>query len=464
MRKVRSLVLLLTLATFLANGAAFAQGTKITPPKNSYSVADDVKLGAEASAEVRKQLPILPEDGDVDSYVERVGANLVQAIPPEFRHPEFRYEFSVVNAKEINAFALPGGPMFVNRGMIEAAHSEGEMAGVMAHELSHVALRHGTAQATKQGSAKVQLGAIGGAILGAIIGGNAGDVVAQGTQLGLGAYLLKYSREYETQADILGAQIMARAGYEPRDLANMFKTIEQESGGSGGPEWLSSHPNPGNRYERINQEAQKLSVARRSVDQSGFQQAQASLRRMGAAPSPRSGGSATGRSKPDAIGGNVEPPSNRYRAYESNLFRVSVPSNWQEFADRDSVTFAPRGAYGEQNGQSIFTHGAIVGVSQVSRGDLATVNEQYISGLLRNNSYLSAEGRSRRTTLDGQQAMATTLSGRSEVTGRTEIVNVYTAMANNGLLFHVVLVSPENEFRQYRGAFDTMVRSVRFAR
>ena len=222
---------------------ALSQGTKISAPKNRYSVADDVTLGKEAASEIARELPLLPENGEVDSYVERVGLNLAAAIPDDFRHPEFQYDFDVVNARDINAFALPGGPMFVNRGMIEAAKSEGEMAGVMAHEISHVALRHGTAQATKTQSPGVQLGALGGAILGAIIGGNAGDILSQGAQLGLGAYLLKYSREYETQADILGTQILARAGYDPMDLARMFQTIEQQ-GGSQGPEWLSSHPNP----------------------------------------------------------------------------------------------------------------------------------------------------------------------------------------------------------------------------
>ena len=176
--------------------------------------------------------------------------------------------------------------MFVNRGMIEAAHSEGEMAGVMAHEISHVALRHGTAQATKSQGLGVQLGAIGGAILGAIIGGDVGGVVAQGTQLGLGAYLLKFSREYETQADVLGAQIMARAGYDPRDLARMFETIEKQ-GGNSGPEWLSSHPNPGNREQRIAEEAGKLKVANggRRSQSAEFSQIQASLKRMSPARS-----------------------------------------------------------------------------------------------------------------------------------------------------------------------------------
>src|SRR5688572_18496954 len=182
-RQVR-LLPFVTLVFFTA--IAVGQGTRITPPKNSYSPADDVKLGREAAAEVSKQLPLLPENEAVDTYVERIGAVLAAAVPQEFQHPEFRYDFSVVNASDINAFALPGGPMFVNRGMIEASRTEGEMAGVMAHEISHVALRHGTAQATKSQGAGVQLGAIGGAILGAIIGGNVGDIVAQGSQLGVG--------------------------------------------------------------------------------------------------------------------------------------------------------------------------------------------------------------------------------------------------------------------------------------
>ncbi len=133
---------------------------------------------------------------------------------------------------EINAFALPGGPMYINRGMIEAAHTQGEVAGVMAHELSHVALRHGTAQATK--ATKYEIGTLLGTVVGAIIGGNVGSAVAQGTQFGLGTAFLRFSREFERDADLLGSHIMAAAGYDPREMASMFKTIEDQ-GGSGGP-------------------------------------------------------------------------------------------------------------------------------------------------------------------------------------------------------------------------------------
>ncbi len=117
-------------------------------PENKYTVQEDVKPVARRRGQVQQQLPILRDDV-VDDYVERVGQRLVDGIPAEFRHSEFRYTFDVVNIRDINAFALPGGPMFVNRGMIEAAKNEGEVAGVLAHEISHVSLRHGTAQAGK---------------------------------------------------------------------------------------------------------------------------------------------------------------------------------------------------------------------------------------------------------------------------------------------------------------------------
>src|SRR2546428_1278521 len=220
-RRTQTLIALLAaVAIFVLPLSVFAQ-TKISYHSNKFNTSDDLKLGRQAAREVEQQLPILRDQLATD-YVSRVGQRLVGSIPPEFQHPEFQYYFKIVNASDINAFALPGGPMYVNRGMIEAARSEGEMAGVMAHELSHVALRHGTAQATKAQKYGLLAGILG--IGGAIIGGPAGAAAQIGAQ-GVGVYFLKFSREYETEADVLGSHIMANAGYDPHDLANMFKTI-----------------------------------------------------------------------------------------------------------------------------------------------------------------------------------------------------------------------------------------------
>ena len=185
----------------------------------------------------------------------------------------------------------------------------------MAHELSHVALRHGTAQATK--GQKFQIGSVLGQIAGAIVGGTAGSIISQGTQFSLGAAFLKYSREYESQADILGAQILARAGYDPREMANMFKTIESE-GGSRGPEWLSSHPNPGNRYEAINREAQSLRVQGRA-NTGQFQEIQATAAVDGARLHGRADREGPGKEQPPFE------PDNRTHGHRrgSALFAVS---------------------------------------------------------------------------------------------------------------------------------------------
>ncbi len=242
---------MVAMAAGLTLSVPAAAQTRIDPDANRFSPAQDVELGRRAAAEVRQKLP-MSRDRQAENAVERIGARLVAAIPARLRQPQFRYTFQVVDRKDINAFALPGGPIFVNRGMLDAARNDGEVAGVIAHEISHVVLRHGTAQATK--AQPFQLGAFAGQLLGSLLGGKTGAVFAQGSQIGLGTYFMKYSREYEREADLLGVQIMARAGYDPRHMANMFQTIERRSGG-GGPEWLSDHPSPANRYAAINREA-----------------------------------------------------------------------------------------------------------------------------------------------------------------------------------------------------------------
>src|SRR3982750_3302462 len=245
-----------TLAAMVcASIPALGAQTVVKPPKNKYTPKQDVELGREAAAEVRKQYPIIRDEA-IAHYLTTIGDRLVAAAPAELKEQVYEYSFTPVNLKEINAFALPGGPMFVHRGMFDAAAGEAEVAGVMAHELSHVLLRHGTANATKAENPWLQLGQIAGVVGGAVVGGGAGSAIMQGSQLGFGAVLLRYSREYEKQADLLGSQIMARAGYDPRALAHMFETIERETKSSGSPEWLSSHPNPGNRTQYITKEAE----------------------------------------------------------------------------------------------------------------------------------------------------------------------------------------------------------------
>lgn len=445
---------------------ALAQ-SRIKVPTVKSNVQTDVKLGQQAATEASRQLPLL-NDREIEGYVESIGRRLVSAIPSEFQQPAFRYSFQVVNAREINAFALPGGFTYVNRGLIEAARNEGELAGVMAHEISHVALRHGIAQAEK--GQKYQAGAVAGQILGAIVGGGIGSVIAQGTQLGITAAFTRFSRDYETQSDILGAQMMARAGYDPRDLANMFRTIEREGGGRGGPEFLSSHPNPGNRYERINQEAALLRVeGDPRQDTAGFNRIQSRLRGMGRAGSMsdvRASGNRSPRDDRSGGGGysrgsRVESPSSRYRTYTGgNLFRLQVPENWREVPSDGATTFAPEGGYGDVQNQFVFTHGVQVGAARAQSNNLQEATEQYINSLLQGNQYLRQQRGYGRSSIGGRNGLSTVLAGQSDLTGRTEVVSVYTALLRGGDLFYVIAVAPQEDYRNYQGVFSNILRSV----
>lgn len=467
--RVKQLMAWLTVVTVFAMPIAVFSQTQIKLHGNKYKVTDDVKVGRQAAAEVEQQLPIL-RDADITNYVSRIGQRLVGSIPSEFRHPEFQYYFKVVNARDINAFALPGGPMYVNRGMIEAAHSEGEMAGVMAHELSHVALRHGTAQATKGQKYGLLAGILG--IGGQILGGPAG-AAAQIAGQGVGVYFLKFSREYETEADILGARIMAGAGYDPRDLANMFKTIEQQGGGSSGG-FLSSHPSPEDRYARINQEAQYLRVSNPVRDTRDFERVQARLRGMGRAPSmeeiARSGqrnptGETTGNYPNNSPRGRVEYPSTRYQNYSvgNGLARVSVPSNWRELGDNNSVWFAPEGGYGQYQNQVVYTHGVNFGMAQTQNRNLQQATQEFLNGLGQGNANLRQRSGVQRTTVGGRSGLTTTLTNVNEATGQAEVVTVITTQTRNGELFYMIAVAPENESASYQGAFRNILRSLQLS-
>ncbi len=461
---MKTRALALAFALLVVAGAPAAQ-TRITAPDNKYPPSQDVKLGRDAAAEVRQQLPLMKDD-TVATYISGLGRRLVDVIPREFEHTTFQYTFETVNVREINAFALPGGPMFVNRGMIEAAGAEGEVVGVMAHELSHVLLRHGTAQVSK--ASKYQVGTLLGAIAGAVIGGQAGSIIAQGTQFGLGTAFLRFSREYEKQADLLGAQLMARASYDARDMANMFKTIEKQGGS--GPQWLSDHPNPGNRVEYITKEAATLSVDKPIHESPEFDRVQAHLRELPKAPTTAEAtknskrtNSSSSRSGDQPPAGRVAAPSTRYTEYsEGGAFRISVPSNWEELLENGSVTFAPRGGYGASAGQSVFTHGVQVIVSRNETHDLQTATDGLVDSLRKGNPRMSRPNGYRNATLGGHRGVQTMVDNVSDATGERETILIVAATLRNGELIYAIFVAPANEYNSYQPVFERVANSIRF--
>lgn len=265
-------------ALLLAPPAAVTQ-TEVEPGFNLFSVEQDVEIGRRSAEEADRQLPILDKRA-IRTYINQVGDRLEKATPG----PDFPYQFKVVNVSDVNAFALPGGFLYLNRGLIDLAGSESELAGVMAHEMAHVALRHGTNQASKAYLAQAGFG-----LLGALLGeGASTDVIGAVGGFGLNALFLEFSRDDEEDADILGAQIMARAGYDPRGMIGMFRRMHRQSehSHSAVAEFFASHPPYEERIETIERERGLLDVDRRPAV-GGLASVQSRFDRMPPAPTMR---------------------------------------------------------------------------------------------------------------------------------------------------------------------------------
>jgi len=198
---------------------------------NSYSIEQEVQYGRKAIPEIEKELPLLPVDHPVSKYINALGQRLA-AQAPGYKFP---YTFRVVNQKEINAFALPGGPIYMNTGTIAAA-TEAELAGVLGHEISHVVMRHSTRQASRQTKAAIPLAILSG-VLGAGVGGSAGSLAQMGISVGAGSVFTKYSRDAETEADMVGAQIIYDTGFDPQAMVTFFQKLKEQPGGGRGAQF-----------------------------------------------------------------------------------------------------------------------------------------------------------------------------------------------------------------------------------
>jgi beta-barrel assembly-enhancing protease len=237
---VRGMVILLT-SLLIANPASAADKKKdpdqignrdVGKGVNFYSIEKEIALGKQMAQEVERQAKIV-EDPVIAEYVNRIGQNLV-------RNSDAKVPFTikVVDDEEINAFALPGGFFFVNTGVILNADNEAEMAGVMAHEIAHVAARHGTRQATR--GELVQYGTLPLIFM----GGTAGYAIYQSMGILVPLGFLKFSRGFESEADMLGLEYMYKTGYDPTAFVDFFEKVESQEKTKPGTmsKLFSSHP------------------------------------------------------------------------------------------------------------------------------------------------------------------------------------------------------------------------------
>lgn len=487
----RVLAVLLTLLITTQPGWLLAVGStpELPDPGSAAGVTKEqqIQVGQQAMAQVYQQMPVLPDSSPATQYVQQLGKKLMAAIPADHSWP---YQFHVIPESDINAFAIPGGPIFVNVGTITAADNEAELAGVIAHEMTHVYMQHSAKQASKQSLTQGLAG-----LLGAILPGTtAGNLARLGVQLGAGAISLKYSRADEAQADAGGAIIAYKSGYNPKAMADFFQKLEQQGGGNG-PQFLSDHPNPGNRVAAVTKEIANWPPKNYVNDSPQFasvKQAASQIKtytaqqiadgakqgiwaqqnaKSGARPPNLPAGSSnpnsSGNGGPGGSGiSNISlkqvKPSGKFTQFQHSAFNISYPDNWQASGDQSSnVTIAPQAAVS----QGQVAYGVVIGGAQDSNaGSLDQATQDLVQSLQQSNPGLQASGNPQNIKVNGVQGKSVNLTGSSPLQQNGQPLPerdwLVTVPRQQGGLLYMVFIAPQKEFSQLNSTYQKMLQSL----
>jgi len=438
---------MILLAGAASVGLARNPGDPLKPGFNLYSKQQDIEVGKQAAAIIQQRYQPV-QSRDLQAYVKKVGERLAKT--PTASSSGFPFSFTLLNYKEVNAFALPGGPTFVFVGLIKASDSEAELAGVLAHEISHVVLRHGTHRISKAniiGRPALAIGLLNSLTL-------VGRLINIGIGLGLNGVFLKNSREDESEADALGTHIMSEAGYDPVALARFFDKLEAH-GGPGVPEFLSDHPSPGNRVEAVQAEARTLPHQVYTSNNREFDSMKVALVKLPPPPDLRPKDVRVGDS--DASG---------YKKLSTPQFSIEYPSTWRIHGDEESALLAlapDDGIVLGLTGDPMIGFGSLLSYffADPSRSSLSDATDDLIQRLRTEDPGLRQTGSQKRTGVGKQEALITQLTSDSPF-GGAETDMLLTVSRPEGL-FHLVFISPESRWNEAHLTFEHMVQSIHFA-
>jgi Zn-dependent protease with chaperone function len=490
-RRVRAVLQMLLAITFVAAQCNAVGPTPDLPdPGNPRMTRDQQRqIGLQAAAEVYKQMPVLPDSSPEAQYIKALGKRLVDVIPPAHSWP---FEFHVIAQKEINAFALPGGPMFVNIGTITAAKNEAELAGVMSHEMAHVYMQHSAKQQDKS-SLLSGLAGLAGAVAGAM-GGAAGTLAQAGIQVGAGTLMLKYSRGDEAQADAVGAIIMWKAGLNPLALADFFETLAKQGGQ--GPQFLSDHPNPGNRHDAIQAEIKdwppkqfsgntpEFDAARKHAEGVRAYSAQeiadgaksgqwvsenqkngAVFAGVPAAPGAAAAGPAPGSAPMPAVPiAQVQPSARFVNTNLGGMFLIR-PENWDVVEDQQtSATIAPRAGVSNSG----VAYGVVIRADRAPANmNLGQLTSAVVQSLQQGDPRLRPVSQIQGVSLAGGIGAGSvemeTVSPMAGPDGKAQAEHDWLLVVpRGGTVVYFVFVSPLASYNQMRPSFQRMAGSIRF--
>jgi Zn-dependent protease with chaperone function len=486
-RRLFLVVLLVAQASAQSSSPTFPN-----PGKASMSKEEQGALGMEVAAQVYEQMPVLPDSSPESQYIRQLGQKLVATIPAEYSWP---FEFHVVPQKEINAFALPGGQMFVHIGTITSAKNEAELAGVMGHEMAHVYMQHSAKQAGKAQTTGMLAG-IASAVLGGTVGNKAGGLVGQlgqmGIQVGAQGLMMKYSRSDESQADTVGTVILYKAGYNPQGMADFFQTMGAQ-GGSAPPEFFSSHPNPANRqqaiqkqiagwptksylsdnanFDKVRQHATGLKAYTAEEIAQGAKSGQwATLNQKNGATLQSKGAStvaargSANAAKPISLQSVL--PSQRMVAADLGPMKINRPENWPVAPPKQQgqfVTIAPQPAITSGGvGYGVLLNGAPAPSGQ--RLSIDDMTNQLIQQIGQSNE-LEQLSKPQSIAVAGVEGRSTFLQSPSPFPdakgqGQKEKDWLVTVPRNDGSMIFMIFVAPQSDFARFQPTFEAMVKSV----
>jgi len=467
------------------------------PGKTSMSREQQHALGMQAAAQAFQQMPILPDDSPESLYVRQLGQKLVATIPQQYSWP---FEFHVIPQKEINAFALPGGQMFVNVGTITAAKSEAELAGVMGHEMAHVYMQHSAKQAGKAQKTSMLAG-LAGAVLGGTVGNRMGGLVGQLGQMGIGmgaqGLMMKFSRNDESQADAVGTVILYKAGYNPQAMVDFFKTLG-EQGGPAPPQLFSDHPNPWNRQEaiakqiapwppanyatdtasfvQVHQHAAKVKAYTQQEIQAGAKSGQwaalnqkngAGLYSSGASSFPTRASAASTMS-PNAVSLRSVLPNDRLVSANLGPMKITHPENWPVTLPEQRgqfVTIAPaEGVAGTGIGYGVMLNGASGPKGQeVSVDDMTAA----LIDQIQQSNEMEQLGKPEAITVGGKEGRSTFLRSPSpfpDANGGAQPERdwLVTVPQGDGSMIFMIFIAPQSDFAALQPTYEAMLKSVQF--
>jgi len=446
---VRPFRIVLVVLCGLAAAWARHPGDPIKPGFNLYSKFTDIQIGQAAAFQVKQQYRMV-DDPFLQQYIQACGARL--AATPEARQSGFSFNFTVLNVPQVNAFALPGGPMFIFTGLLNATENEAQLMGVMAHEMSHVILRHGTHEASK-----ARLVSLSATLAGAAAGNGSalGELARMGLGLGGNSLILKFSRDAESEADLLGSHMMAEAGYNPLEMARFFEKLAAT--GSQGLQFFSDHPNPDNRERAIETEIRGLPQRDYTAQSGDFARARtsAALILAGGAPARGAGPVAAPAALPVA-----------WDVFHGPRFSVSYPRDWKVESNGTALGFRiapPDGLMPAANGSVQIAAGAVLAYFSpaIGRGDLSTATLELVGYLHEDRPALQLSSASPRSVrLNGAEGLLTSLLNRGP-RGVPEADVLATVMRPQGV-FYVLCVAPRTDFARFQAVFEQMLGSIRF--